>query len=69
MKMIDATLQELWAIKDSIAKKHGYDLDSLVHYLREKYQSSIETMQVYTSPTKESESALNLRTSAKDRHA
>jgi len=67
--MIDTTLQELWAIKDSIAKKHGYDLDSLVHYLREKYQLSVETMQVSNLTTKESESALNLRTSAKNIHA
>jgi hypothetical protein len=67
--MIDTTLRELWSIKDSIAKEHGYDMDSLVHYLREKYQSNVETMQVYSSPTKESESALNMRTSAKNIHA
>jgi Ni,Fe-hydrogenase maturation factor len=62
--MIDTTLRELWAIKDSIAKEHGYDMDSLVHYLKEKYQSNVEIMQVYPSPTKESESAMNLRTTA-----
>ena len=37
--MIDETLQELWSIKDNLAKEHAYDLDSLVDYLKEKYQS------------------------------
>ena len=34
--MTDQTLRELWKIKDDIAKEHGYDLDSLVRYLRSK---------------------------------
>ena len=42
MKMIDATLLELWALKDNIAKEHAYDLDNLVDYLNGKYQSSID---------------------------
>ena len=37
--MIDETLQELWSVKDNLAKEHAYDLDSLVDYLKEKYQS------------------------------
>lgn len=41
--MIDATLQELWSIKDSIAKEHAYNLDNLVDYLKKKYPSSLET--------------------------
>ena len=45
MKMIDETLQELWAIKDNLAKEHAYDLDSLVDYLKEKYQSDSEIAQ------------------------
>jgi len=54
--MIDTTLQELWAIKDNIAKEHAYDLDSLVDYLKKKYQSSIDAEQVHASPNVESES-------------
>jgi hypothetical protein len=42
--MADTTLQELWSIKDNIAKAHNYDLDSLVCYLKEKYQSSDKTI-------------------------
>ena len=45
MKMIDETLQELWSVKDNLAKEHAYDLDSLVDYLNEKYQSNIGTVQ------------------------
>jgi len=67
--MIDATLRELWAIKDSIAKEHGYNLDNLVQYLRNKYQSSVETMQVYPSASQESESVLNLKAPTKNFHA
>ena len=55
MKMIDATLQELWAIKDSIAKEHDYDLDTLVDYLKEKYQFGIETAQAHSTSGAESE--------------
>lgn len=61
MKMIDATLQELWTIKDGIAKEHAYDLDRLVHYLKEKYQSNVEAELSHVSPSKESESAHRLR--------
>ena len=38
--MVDETLKELWAIKDDIAREHGYDLDALVAYLRSKPKSS-----------------------------
>ena len=55
MKMIDATLQELWAIKDNIAKEHAYDLDNLVDYLNGKYQSSIDKVEALTTPIVESE--------------
>lgn len=34
--MIDKTLEELWEIKDSIAREHGYDLDDLVAFLRSR---------------------------------
>jgi hypothetical protein len=54
--MIDAILQELWAVKDNIAKEHAYDLDNLVHYLKEKYQSSAEVESAHAPPRKESES-------------
>jgi len=40
MKMIDATLQELWSVKDSIAKEQGYDLDNFLDYLNKKYHTS-----------------------------
>lgn len=55
--MIDATLQELWTIKDGIAKEHAYDLDKLVHYLKEKYPSNVDAELNHVSPNKESESA------------
>ena len=48
--MIDATLQELWTIKDGIAKEHAYDLDKLVHYLKEKYQSNVEAELSHVQP-------------------
>jgi len=54
--MTDPTLQELWAIKDNLAKEHAYDLDSLVDYLKEKYHSDIESVQTNASPNVESES-------------
>ena len=34
--MTDEIIQELWRIKDGIARDHGYDLDLLVAYLRSK---------------------------------
>ena len=58
--MIDATLQELWIIKDCIAKEHDYDLDNLVHYLKEKYQSNVEAELSHVPTTYESESARSL---------
>jgi hypothetical protein len=39
--MIDTPLQELWTIKNNLAKQHNYDLDKLVDYLRKKYTSKI----------------------------
>ncbi len=54
--MIDETLQELWSVKDNLAKEHAYDLDSLVDYLKEKYQLGIETAQAHATPSVESES-------------
>ncbi len=45
--MIDETLQELWSIKDNLAKEHAYDLDSLVNYLKEKYPLDSEMEQGY----------------------
>ena len=41
----DSVLQELWQIKDSIAKEHGYDLARLVDYLRLKDENDIEKQQ------------------------
>ncbi len=32
--MSDEVLNELWAVKDSIAKEHGNDVESLVAHLR-----------------------------------
>jgi hypothetical protein len=61
MMMIDATLQELWTIKDGIAKEHAYDMDRLVHYLKEKYPSNVEAELSSVPPSKESESARRLK--------
>ena len=37
--MTDEIIQELWHIKDSIARDHEYDIDALVAYLRGKKQA------------------------------
>ncbi|MFO1434619.1 MAG: hypothetical protein U1F76_31815 [Candidatus Competibacteraceae bacterium] len=34
--MTDEIIEELWRIKDNIARDHGYNLDTLVAYLRSK---------------------------------
>ena len=34
--MSDEIIEELWQIKDSIARKHGYDIEALVAYLQTK---------------------------------
>ena len=34
--MADEIIEELWAVKDRIAREHGYDVDALVAYLRAK---------------------------------
>ena len=34
--MTDEIINELWRIKDTIARDYGYDLDALVAYLRSK---------------------------------
>ena len=49
--MIDNTLQELMTIKDTLAKEHAYDLDSLVDYIKEKYQSDGDTAQGQDYPS------------------
>jgi hypothetical protein len=36
MKMTDEIIKELWKIKDDIAKECGYDVKSLVAYLKTK---------------------------------
>jgi len=34
--MSDEIIKELWQIKDSIAREHGYDLEALVAHLQTK---------------------------------
>ena len=34
--MSDEIIKELWRIKDSIAREHGYDLEALVAHLQTK---------------------------------
>ena len=34
--MPDEIIEELWRIKDSIAREHGYDIEALVAYLQNK---------------------------------
>lgn len=34
--MSDEIIKELWQIKDSIAREHGYDIETLVAHLRTK---------------------------------
>ncbi len=33
--MADEIIEELWKIKDSIGQEHGYDVDTVVAYLKE----------------------------------
>ncbi len=34
--MADPIIEELWDVKDAIAREHGYDVDALVDALQEK---------------------------------
>ena len=34
--MPDEIIEELWRIKDSIAREHGYDIEALVAYFQNK---------------------------------
>ena len=34
MKMADEIIEELWKIKDAVAKEYGYDVKALVAHLR-----------------------------------
>lgn len=34
--MSDEIIEELWRIKDEIAREHGYDIESLAAYLQRK---------------------------------
>ena len=34
--MSDEIIEELWRIKDSIAREHGYDIEALAAYLQNK---------------------------------
>ena len=34
--MSDEIIEELWQIKDSIAREHGYDIEALAAYLQSK---------------------------------
>ncbi len=38
--MADEIIQELWRIKDEIAREYDYDLDALVAHLRDKSRKS-----------------------------
>ena len=37
--MTDEVIQELWRVKDGIARDHGYDLDALIVHLRSREQN------------------------------
>ena len=38
--MSDKIIEELWQIKDGIAREHDYDIDSLVAHLQTKQRSA-----------------------------
>ncbi len=38
--MSDKIIEELWQIKDSIAREHDYDIESLVAHLQTKQRST-----------------------------
>ena len=42
--MSDELIEELWQIKDSIAREHGYDVDALVAHFRT--QETMESRRV-----------------------
>lgn len=37
--MSDEIIKDLWEIKDSIAREHGYDVEKLVAYLRTRQRT------------------------------
>lgn len=40
--MPDEIIKELWEIKDSIAREHGYDIDALVAHLHSRKRAEGE---------------------------
>ncbi len=38
--MSDQIIKELWQIKDSIAREHDYDIESLVAHLKTRHRSA-----------------------------
>ena len=38
--MPDAIIEELWQIKDSMAREHGYDLDAFVTHLQSRKRAA-----------------------------
>ena len=40
MEMSDPIIDELWQIKDSMAREHDYDIESLVVYLQTRHGSA-----------------------------
>lgn len=38
--MPDEIIEELWQIKDSMAREHGYDIDAFVVHLQSKQRSA-----------------------------
>ena len=40
--MADEIIEEVWRIKDEIAREHGYDLDRLGAYFRERERQRVQ---------------------------
>jgi hypothetical protein len=53
----DPILEEVWRIKDEIAKEFNYDLDALVKYLQEKQREHPERVVLAPRPLKQTTAA------------
>jgi hypothetical protein len=53
----DPILEEVWRIKDEIAKEFNYDLDALVKYLQEKQREHPERVVLAPRPLQQTTAA------------